>query len=142
MQIPAKAHYATIAMLVLAEKYQLAELVSARAIAVEHNVPNQFLVQILQQLRSANLIISTRGANGGFKLQRPPELITLAEIVDAVCGTQCNPLPPAEASSLNRVMLSVWSEQAEQQREQLKQLTLRDLLDRATSDEAAAMFYI
>jgi Rrf2 family protein len=141
MQIPAKAHYAAIAMLVLAERYRDEELISARTIAAEHAVPSQFLAQILQQLRSANLITSTRGASGGFKLQRAPELITLAEIVDAVCGTQCSPIARKDASNLNRVMLQVWSEQTQQQREQLEQLTLRDLLDRSAA-EHAAMFYI
>ena len=116
MQIPVKAHYAAIAMLVMADKYEDAELVSARHIAAEHDVPSQFLAQILQQLRSANLISSTRGANGGFKLQRAPQLITLAEIVDAVCGAQGSPLDREEVSNLNRIMLNVWSEQSHQHR--------------------------
>ncbi len=58
MQIPVKAHYAAIAMLALAARYRDGELVTARAVSAEHDVPNQFLVQILQQLRSAGLVCS------------------------------------------------------------------------------------
>lgn len=141
MQIPAKAHYAAIAMLALAARYRDGESVSARTVAEEHQVPNQFLVQILQQLRSAGLICSLRGSSGGFKLQRAPQSITLAEIVDAVCPPSPTAVNDNEASNLNVVMASVWEEVIQQQRNQLEQRTLQDLLDQAAS-APAAMFYI
>jgi len=141
MQIPAKAHYAAIAMLALAARYRDGELVSARTVSAEHGVPNQFLVQILQQLRSAGLICSSRGSSGGFKLQRGPETITLAEIVDAVCSQQSNATAGGDASHLNRVMSQVWEEVIQQQRNQLEQRTLQDLLDLA-ANAPEAMFYI
>ncbi len=141
MQIPAKAHYAAIAMLALAARYRDGESVSARTVAEEHQVPNQFLVQILQQLRSAGLICSLRGSNGGFKLQRAPESITLAEIVDAVCSPQPTSTTDGDASTFNRVMAQVWDEVIQQQRNQLEQRTLQDLLDQ-TNASPAAMFYI
>ncbi len=146
MQIPVKAHYAAIAMLALAARYRDGELVSARTVSEDHNVPNQFLVQILQQLRSAGLICSLRGSSGGFKLQRAPETISLAEIVDAVCSAQTTSLTGSDASvsnssNLNRVMSQVWDEIMQQQRNQLEQRTLQDLLE-SSATESEAMFYI
>lgn len=141
MQIPAKANYAAIAMLALAVRFRDGELVSARTVAAEHGVPNQFLVQILQQLRSAGLICSSRGSSGGFKLQRGPETITLAEIVDAVCSQPASATAGGDASHLNRVMSQVWDEVIQQQRNQLEQRTLQDLLDLA-ANAPEAMFYI
>jgi len=141
MQIPAKAHYAAVAMLALAARYRQGESVSARTVAEEHQVPNQFLVQILQQLRSAGLICSLRGSSGGFKLQRAPQSITLAEIVDAVCSPQPTSTTDGEVSNLNRVMAGVWEDVIQQQRNQLEQRTLQDLLDQAFA-APAAMFYI
>ncbi len=142
MQIPVKAHYAAIAMLALAARYRAGELVSARSVSADHNVPNQFLVQILQQLRAAGLICSSRGSSGGFKLQRDPETITLAEIVDAVCSPQLSSTTEGDASNLNQVMSQVWGEVIRQQRNQLEQRTLQALLDQAISHAPEAMFYI
>jgi Rrf2 family protein len=142
MQIPVKAHYAAIAMLALAARYREGELVSARTVSAEHNVPSQFLVQILQQLRAAGLICSSRGSSGGFKLQRDPERITLAEIVDAVCSPQTSSTTDGDVSNLNLVMSQVWDEVIRQQRNQLEQRTLQALLEQANSHAPEAMFYI
>jgi len=142
MQIPVKAHYAAIAMLAIAARYRDGELVSARTVSAEHDVPNQFLVQILQQLRSAGLVCSLRGSSGGFKLQRAPESITLAEIVDAVCSPQLTSTTEGGESDLNRVMSQVWDEVIQQQRNQLEQRTLQSLLDQAIAQSPEAMFYI
>lgn len=141
MQIPVKAHYAAVAMLALAARYQDGELVSARTISEEQDVPNQFLVQILQQLRSAGLICSLRGSSGGFKLQRAPDTISLAEIVDSVCSAQPSSLAGTDASNLNRVMSQVWDELIQQQRNQLEQRSLQDLLDQSAA-ASESMFYI
>ncbi len=85
--LPIKAHYAAVAMLELALRYQEPIPVCLRDIADEHAIPLPFLTQILQQLRTANLVQSTRGAAGGYRLCRHPSRIHLAEIVQAVCPT-------------------------------------------------------
>ncbi|MGN6547632.1 MAG: RrF2 family transcriptional regulator, partial [Aureliella sp.] len=85
MQLPIKAHYATVAMLALAQNFESGQPVTARAIADDHDIPSQFLVQILQQLRAAGMISSTRGSSGGFRLEREPSTISLADVIEAVC---------------------------------------------------------
>lgn len=140
MQLPIKAHYATVAMLALAQSYAQGQVLTVRAIADEHDVPAQFLVQILQQLRAAGLITSTRGSNGGFRLDRAPSTISLADVIDAVC-------PPAShnaiesASPLATVMRDVWSELSELQHQHLSRMTLSTLCER-TQENSQAMFYI
>lgn len=140
MQLPIKAHYATVAMLALAQSHPQGRLLTVRAIAVEHDIPAQFLVQILQQLRSAGLINSTRGSNGGFRLERSPSQITLAEILDAVCPPTSN-CSPESASPLASIMREVWNELSELQHQHLSHLTLSTLCERTHAD-AQAMFYI
>jgi Rrf2 family protein len=141
MQLPIKAHYATVAMLALAEKYTARDVLPARLIAREHGIPNQFLGQILQQLRAVGLISSTRGANGGFYLQRSPESITVAEVVDAVVAPSAG-LPNSEATSaLGAAVLGVWEELDVQQRAVLERVSLFDLLARVEL-KTEAMFYI
>ncbi|MEZ6134209.1 MAG: Rrf2 family transcriptional regulator [Pirellulaceae bacterium] len=140
MQLPIKAHYATIAMLAIAKHFATGEQVPARLIAGEHEIPSQFLGQILQQLRSAELIVSTRGANGGFRLARAPSAICVADIVDAVCGLACGAASTGSTTGVSQVVNEIWLELAAQQREYLQRLSLDLLLSRC--QPAATMFYI
>lgn len=140
MQLPVKAHYATLAMLALAQEFDSRKLMTARAIAKEHSIPSQFLGQILQQLRSAGLIHSTRGSSGGFRLEQSPEKISIADIVDAVCSSGIGSGIAEDATPLNSVILGVWEELRIKQREVLENVTLENLLQQST--EPSPMFYI
>ena len=53
-----------------------------------HGIPSRFLVQILLQLKGASLVVSTRGAAGGYRLARPPAEITLAEVIEVMEGDE------------------------------------------------------
>src|ERR1700675_868424 len=84
MRISAKAEYACVAMLELAASHAHAQPVRIKAIADAQGVPQRFLVQILLQLKTAGLVASVRGASGGYQLTRPPEQISLAEVINAI----------------------------------------------------------
>lgn len=58
----------------------------SREIAGEIQVPEHFLAKILQDLARHHLLDSFKGRGGGFRLARPPEQISLGEIVLAVDG--------------------------------------------------------
>lgn len=47
-------------------------------------MPSSFLVQILSDLKQANLVISRRGKTGGYLLATQPNQISLAQIIEAV----------------------------------------------------------
>ena len=57
-----------------------------RAIAERQGIPPRFLEQIFARLRRAELVEGKRGPGGGYVLRRPPEAITLREVVEAVEG--------------------------------------------------------
>jgi Rrf2 family transcriptional regulator, iron-sulfur cluster assembly transcription factor len=85
MELTRKAEYAIRGMLYLARKQEggismLAEIAGAV------DTPRTFLAKIFQDLVKTGLIRSTRGVKGGFVLARPPERITLREIVEAIEG--------------------------------------------------------
>ncbi len=141
MQLPIKAHYAALAMLALSRSHATGQLVPARAIAEEQKIPSQFLGQILQQLRSSGLITSTRGSNGGFQLSKLPEAISLADVVESVCPTCNQPPDLGNQGNLGEVLAEVWDQLHHSQHDLLAEVTLADLLVRASSD-ASAMFYI
>jgi len=55
-------------------------------IAQAQAIPMSFIAKILQRLTAAGIIISFKGSCGGFVLARPPESITLLEVIQAVDG--------------------------------------------------------
>jgi Rrf2 family protein len=85
MRVSAKAEYAIRAAIELAT--QPAELpVKADQIAVAQNIPLRFLENILAELRKNDLVESSRGADSGYWLTRPPTDITIADVIRAVEG--------------------------------------------------------
>src|SRR5207248_11285617 len=84
MLFSVKAEYACIAMLELAARHGDPQPVRLRTIADAHGLKPRFLVQILLQLKGAGLVLTTRGASGGYHLARPPERITLAEVLGVI----------------------------------------------------------
>ncbi|MGI9457336.1 MAG: RrF2 family transcriptional regulator [Aeoliella sp.] len=139
MKLSAKTEYGCLALLHLAERHALGEPVQIRKVASEHDIPWRFLVQILLELKRAGLVNSTRGAAGGYRLARPPEEIDLAEVTDALEGTDeptCRP-----ASGFRSAVYSACQEAHEAHREHLASLSLVDLLERA-GGKHEPMWYI
>src|SRR2546426_1184785 len=103
--------------------------VRVKTIADAHGIPLRFLVQILLQLKGAGLVASTRGAAGGYHLTRPPETISLADVINVIDRTAPRLDPAALAPSpAVRAVRAVWHEiQAEEQR-MLEEITLADLV--------------
>lgn len=57
-------------------------------IAENQEIPRYFLSKILQELVKAGLLESMKGPNGGFKLSKKPEKITLISIIKAIDGLE------------------------------------------------------
>jgi Rrf2 family protein len=91
MKISAKAEYACLAVLALAQVGPASPPLRIREIALSHRIPERYLVQILLQLKGAGLVQSTRGAAGGYHLARPAEQISIGEVLDAIDGPDDDP---------------------------------------------------
>lgn len=144
MRISAKTEYAAIAALELARCRGTADPVRLRSISEGQGVPEKFLVQILLQLKAAGLVTSTRGAAGGYRLARPPEDITLADIRGAIEGDGDAAPTTAELAGRSRAaaaLAAAWDEGARAEADALRGVSLADLLDRCRS-VADAMYYI
>ena len=83
MRISARTDYALRASLELAAAGE-GRLVKAEDIAHAHGIPLRFLLNILIDLRHAGLVESQRGSVGGYRLARPADSITLAEVIRAM----------------------------------------------------------
>jgi len=85
MGLTQKTEYAIRGMLYVS-RLEEGQSASLDIIASEMKVPRSFLAKIFQVLVKSGLIKSSRGIGGGFSLARPPEQITLCEIVEAMEG--------------------------------------------------------
>jgi Rrf2 family protein len=86
----AKADYAVRAAVELAAAGGSGEPVKADDIAAAQSIPLNFLENILAELRRAGIVESRRGAAGGYLLARPPEEISVADVIRAVEGPLAN----------------------------------------------------
>lgn len=85
MHVTAKADYAVRAVVELASADQSSPR-KIEELAQAQDIPVSFLENILAQLRSAGLVRSQRGRDGGFWLARPADELTLATVIRAVEG--------------------------------------------------------
>ncbi len=85
MHVTAKADYAVRAVVELASGSQDAPR-KVDEVAQAQAIPVSFLENILTQLRSAGLVRSQRGPEGGYWLAKPPEEVNLAQVIRAVEG--------------------------------------------------------
>ncbi len=144
MRISAKTEYACIAMVELAANYPSREPVRVRRIAERHQVPPRFLVQILLQLKGAGLVGSVRGAAGGYHLVKPPEEISLGEVMEIIEGspgengwaTNASPDSPAV-----KVLSAAWQQVEQAERRMLSSITLAELAQRVRAEDKQ-MYYI
>ena len=143
MRVSAKAEYACLAVLELAAHYGTGEPVRIGKIADEHGIPSRFLVQILLQLKGAGFVASTRGASGGYQLVKPPEEISLGQIMTVIEGDETSSVSSATSGTgaTSRVLRSAWHEVGKAQRDKLNSITFGDLVARVKRG-SENMYYI
>ena len=88
MRVSAKADYAIRAAVELAAAGE--GPVKGDRIASAQKIPPNFLENILADLRNAGIVASRRGADGGYWLARPPDKVSLADVIRAVDGPLAN----------------------------------------------------
>jgi Rrf2 family protein len=123
VRISAKADYAVRAVIELAAAPEGASL-SAREIAAAQDIPQNFLENILAELRRAGIVQTHRGPGGGSSLARRADTITVGEILLAIDGplAAVRDLPPDALvyEGTARNLPAVWRQ---------VQACLHDLLD-------------
>ena len=96
MKLSVRGEYALRALIVLGlDPNPDRSVVRIQEISKRQNIPKRFLEQILNDLRSVDIVESRRGVAGGYRLKRPAELITLAEVIRHIEG----PLAPVSCVS-------------------------------------------
>lgn len=132
LKISAKVEYACLALTDLAVHQPGGEPVPVKNIALAHGIPQQFLVQILLQLKVAGMVTSTRGASGGYRLIVAPEMISIANVLDAIDGSgRVHYDQDPSASEAVRSLRSVWQRVDDASFAMLQETTIADLVEQS-----------
>jgi Rrf2 family protein len=134
MRISAKADYALRAVIELAAGPAGAS-VSAREIAAAQEIPQNFLENILAELRRAGIVHTHRGPGGGSTLARPAEDISVAEILQGIDGVLAavRDLPPEQLvyEGAARNLPEVWCRMHSCLRDPLDGISVAELAESA-----------
>jgi Rrf2 family protein len=85
MKISRKAEYALRAVLAMS-RAQMGTVFSIQSLSEAEQIPLKFLEQILLIMRKGGVLLSKRGAGGGYQLARPAERISVGEVLELVDG--------------------------------------------------------
>jgi Rrf2 family transcriptional regulator, cysteine metabolism repressor len=96
MKLTSRSEYALLALVYLARE-EADGYISVDTIAHAQEIPPKFLEQILLALKRAKYLKSVKGQHGGYRLAKPADKISLAEIIRLFDGA----LAPTESVSLN-----------------------------------------
>ena len=149
MRLSTRGRYAVMAMVELASRggavcargkvgrpVSLAEIADAQLLSLA------YLEQLFARLRRNGLVASVRGPGGGYRLGRPANDITLADITDAVeetiRATRCEDGGPGCVAGRRCLTHDLWAELAEQIRLFLANVTLADVVEGRVLGRAAA----
>ena len=137
MRVSAKVDYALRAAIELA--VAAPEQVKGERIATAQSIPQKFLENILADLRNGGLVASQRGADGGYRLARPPAEITVADVIRVVEG----PIASVRGERPDELVYEgtavplrdTWIELRAAMRDVLEQTTLANLVERGRAAE-------
>jgi len=134
MQVSTRSRYGLRLMVYLARAYGNG-IALMREVSSAEGISEKYLGQIIIPLKNAGLVSSQRGSKGGYALARPPESITVKDVVEAIEGdvspVPCVDDPEACARKSSCVAAMVWQKLADDMAASLSSFTLAELARRA-----------
>ena len=130
MRLTTKGRFAVTAMLDLALRHQQGPVTLA-GIGVRQRISLSYLEQLFGKLRRAALVESVRGPGGGYRLGRPADKVSVADIILAVDepldATLCRGMENCQEDK--RCMThNLWATLNEKLYDYLNSVTLQDLV--------------
>ena len=147
MKLSKKSRYGLRALIDLAVNSRT-ELVSLGSIAQRNDISAQYLEHVFSALRKGHIVKSMKGSQGGYFLEREPEEITVAQIVEALEGTydledevDRNNVGRGDQEAIQHLIIDRINDCVQ---EILEDVTLKDLVDayEGYQDSVEAMYYI
>jgi|TARA_B110000438_G_scaffold115582_1_gene113232 Rrf2 family protein len=137
MKLSLKVEYACQVLAQLGHHFGQMPLPHIEELAQVEAVPSNYLVQILNELRTGGLIVSKRGKQGGYALVREPKEISIYDVVIAMEGCLLDIPPVGKGASAARTD-AVWQSIAAELEKKTREFSIRALM----SSEGEEMWYI
>lgn len=133
MKISTKGRYALRMLIDLAE-HKESGYISLKDVAKRQQISKKYLEQIIPIFNHTGMLLTNRGAQGGYKLARTPDKYTVAEILrlteGSIAPVACLDQEPNECErSAECVTLPIWQGLYNVISEYLEGITLQDILD-------------
>jgi len=135
VKLSAKSEYACLALIDLAEQRD-DDFVRIEDVARRKAIPKKYLEHILLSLKRARIVQSRKGPEGGYRLAKPPNKISLAEIIRLMDGA----LAPVESVSKyfyestpieqSKKLIRVFKDIRDYIAKKLERTTLADLIEK------------
>jgi len=101
---------------------------ASHVIAEKRRIPERFLLKVLKPLVSAQLLTSVKGPNGGYRLARAPQEISVLDVLEAVEGPIRGQAPSEEPNHpTSRRLEAICQQSADQVRKHLGRVKIVDL---------------
>jgi Rrf2 family protein len=139
VKLSVKSDYATRAVLSLARHYHKGAPRRVEQLAAEHGIPANYLVQILIELKSTQIVRSQRGKEGGYFLARPPAEITMGDVIRCVHGEVFDSTALTDTKCPGELR-EAWSKLQKALNFAADAITFQQLLDQGAEKEK--MYYI
>ncbi len=136
MKLSTRSRYGTRMMLDLAQHYDEGP-VQIRNVSKRENISVKYLEQLIIPLKKANFIKSVRGPKGGHMLAKPPEAITVGEIVRVLEGginlSSCIENPEMCDRTSDCLTRGLWEETTKAMYEKLNSATLSKMINEGSN---------
>ena len=86
MRFTTKTEYGLICLVQMANLYPQRKVLAIKELVDQEKYSLTYIEKIFQKLRTAKIVTSHHGKQGGYSLGRPPTEITLREVVEALEG--------------------------------------------------------
>ena len=144
MKVDAKGYYGMLALAELAQRYKSRGPLQVREIARQRQIPREYLGQIMVQLKKAGLVHGARGPGGGYVLARPPDTITMKEMLTVLGGPFVGMDLKSRGrrvafSSVSQRVIETWARGVAAFEKILEETTLADL---CRPEDKSYMYYI
>lgn len=148
MRLSVKARYGLGAMLYLAQYYAAKENITVQKMSDSLGISKIYLEQVFSLLKHAELVTATKGAQGGYRLIRPPQEITTYDVLYAIESSLFEKTESTFSESYAEIeetlQTNVFTKLDEKVKETLEGITLAELSNKVKelqSDEGY-MYYI
>jgi len=139
VKLSVRSDYASRAVLGLARHFPDGTPLTVEDLADEQGVPPNYLVQILIELKSQNIVRSVRGKQGGYLLARPPAEITLGDVLRCVHG-QVFDTPALSDENCPPELRRAWERLRQSMETAVDSITFQRLVEEGAEKEK--MYYI